>query len=81
VLSRELEVVEVNDSPTRRVLDAADLAVDVMKQAADVLQAVSSDGERFSASELLHLEGALVQLRADVARCERHFVEFFGLPF
>lgn len=81
MIQPQIEVVPTTDSPATRVLDAADLAVDLTKQAADILQAVSSNGERFSASELMHLEAAIVQLRADVERCERHFVEFFGLPF
>ena len=67
----QLEVVEVTDSPANRVLEAVDLAVDVTKLSADVLHAVSSNGERFSQDELTHLEAALVRLRADVARCER----------
>ena len=73
-----LEIVNVVESPACRVLEAVDLAADVTKQAAEVLQAIASDGERLSIEDLRHLEGALVQMRADLARCEKTFVEFFG---
>lgn len=61
------------------MLEAVDLAAEVTKQSADVLHAIASDGEHLSLDDLRHLEVALVQLRADVARCEQTFVEFFGL--
>lgn len=61
------------------MLEAVDLAAEVTKQSADVLQAIASDGERLSIEDLRHLEAALVQMRADVARCEKTFVEFFGV--
>lgn len=78
VTESHLEIVDVVESPACRVLEAVDLAADVTKQSAEVLQAIASDGERLSVDDLRHLEAALVQLRADVARCEKTFVEFFG---
>jgi hypothetical protein len=78
VAESHLDIVDVVESPAWRVLEAVDLAAEVTKQSAEVLQAIASDGERLSIDDLRHLEGALVQLRADVARCEKTFVEFFG---
>ena len=60
------------------MLEAVDLAAEVTKQSAQVLRAIASDGERLSVDDLRRLEAALVRLRADVARCEKTFVEFFG---
>ena len=74
-----LEIVDVVESPACRVLEAVDLAAEVTKQSAEILQAIASDGEQLTSDDLRHLETALVQLRADVVRCEQTFVEFFGL--
>ena len=72
----ELEVVEVSDSQSYRVLEAVDLAVEMTKQSAEMLQAVYWDCERLSDDELGHIEAALVQLRAHLVSCERTFVQF-----
>ena len=74
-----LEIVDVVESPACRVLEAVDLAVEVTNRSAEILQAVASNGERLTADDLRHIEAAIVQLRADVARCEQTFVEFFGV--
>lgn len=75
----QLQVVEVTDSPAFRVLDAADLAAEVTNQAAELLEAIAADGARLDDDDLRHLEAVLVQIRADVARCEKTFAEFFGV--
>ena len=75
----QIQVVEVTDSPAFRVLDAVDLAAEVANQAAEILEAIAADGARLGDDDLRHLEAVLVQIRADVARCEKTFVEFFGV--
>ena len=75
----QIQVVEVTDSPAFRVLDAVDLAAEVTNQAAEILEAIAADGPRLDDDDLRHLEAVLVQIRADVARCEKTFVEFFGV--
>ena len=71
----QIEIVNVSDSPGYRVLEAVDLAVEVTKQSAEMLQAVYWGCERPSDDELGHIEVALVQQRAHLVSCEQTFVQ------